>query len=204
VDSLVLDPDRDMTRKPPRLEDVSIKSRMAALADCVAPPALAHCHQARVMVISNRKKELGVGHGSIGFIVGYGMDGNPIVRLEYHVLPPGVERGSWGLHDMGDTWIEVACPPVQFTARVLSAPGVLAVRMQVPLVLGWSSTIHMSQSLRVSEAVLDLSECFEAGMVHTAMSRVPVKTELHIKSSAPSRLFADPCALKMYDECRRL
>jgi len=79
VESLVLDPDRDMNRKSPRLEDVSIKSRMAALADRVAQPALAHCLQARVMVIVNRKKELGVWHGSIGFIVGYGMHGNPIV-----------------------------------------------------------------------------------------------------------------------------
>lgn len=70
--------------------------------------------------------------------------------------------------------------------------------------LGWASTIHISQSLSISEAVLDLSEFFEAGMVHTAMSWVPVKTKLHIKSFAPSRLFAHPCALKMYDECRQL
>jgi len=205
VDTVELDPDRDMSRKVPNLESVSANTRAAALADCVAPPALAHCLHARVMFTSNRKKELGVCHGSIGFIVGYDeTDGSPIVRLENHALPAGVQRGSLGLRDMGDTWIEVACPAVQFTARVLASPGVLAVRMQVPLVLGWASTIHMSQSLSISEAVLDLSECFEAGMVHTALSRVPNKTQLHIKSFSAGRLFADRSAMKLYDEWRRL
>jgi len=137
--------------------------------------------------------------------VGYDeSDGSPIVRLENQVLPAGVQRGCWGLRDMGGSWIEVACPPVEFAARVLAVPGVLAVRTQVPLVLGWASTIHMSQSLSISEAVLDLAECFEAGMVHTALSRVPDKARLHIKSFAASRLFADQRALTLYDEWRRL
>jgi len=205
IDTLQLDPDRDVTRKAPRLESVNVKTMTAALADCVAPRALAHCLHARVMVITNRKKELGVCHGSIGCIVGYDeSDGSPIVRLDNHVLPVGIQRGCWGLRDMGDSWIEVACPPVDFTARVLAAPGVLAVRTQVPLVLGWASTIHMSQSLSISEAVLDLAECFEAGMVHTALSRVPDKARLHIKSFAAGRLFADQRALKFYKEWRRL
>jgi len=205
VDTVQLDPDRDMSLRRPNLERVNSKTRTAALADCVATPALAHCLHARVMVITNRKKDLGVCHGSIGYIVDYDKtDGSPIVRLENHVLPAGIERGNWGLRDMGDTWIEVACPPVDFTARVLAAPGVLAVRTQVPLVLGWASTIHMSQSLSISEAVLDLSECFEAGMVHTALSRVPDKARLHIKSFASGRLFADQGALKLYHEWRRL
>jgi len=205
VDSLQLDPDRDMSRTAPRLEAVIKKTMVAALADCVAPRALAHCLHARVMVIANRKKELGVCHGSIGCIVGYEVsDGSPIVRLENHVLPAGVQRGCWGLHDMGDSWIEVACPPVDFPARVLAVPGVLAVRTEVPLVLGLASTIHMSQSLSISEAVLDLAECFEAGMMHTALCRVPDKERLHIKSFAASRLFADKRALKLYDEWRRL
>jgi len=205
VDTVQLDPDRDMSRTTPRLESVSAKSRAAALADCVASPSLAHCLHAQVMVITNRKKDLGVCHGSIRCIVAYDeTDGSPIVRLENHVLPAGIERGCWGLHDVGETWIEVACPPIDFTARVLAAPGVLAVRTQVPLVLGWASTIHMSQSLSISEAVLDLAECFEAGMVHTALSRVPDKARLHIKSFAASRLFADQRALKFYMEWRRL
>jgi len=205
VDGLQLDPDRDMSGTQPVLDKVSDRTRAAALADCVAPPVLAHCLHARVMVISNRSKDLGVCHGSIGFIVAYDeADGSPVVRFDNHVLPPGIERGSGGLRDMGDTWIEVALPPAKFTARVLAAPGVLAVRMQVPLVLGWASTIHLSQSLSISEAVLELSECFEAGMVNTALSRVPDKARLHIRSFSAGRLFADQAALKLYEEWRRL
>jgi len=123
------------------------------------------------------------------------------VRLENHVLPAGIERGKWGLRDKGDTWIEVAFPAVTFTARVLAAPGVLEVRTQVPLVLGWASTIHISKSLSISEEVPDLSE---AGMVHTALSRVPEKARLHVKSFSAGRLFSDRCALKLYNEWRRL
>jgi len=204
VDTVELDPDRDMTRPAPLLSKVSALTRSAALADCVAPLSMAHCLHARVMIITNRKKDLGVCHGSIGYIVAYDKDGSPIVRLDNHLLPEGIERGNWGLHDVGDTWIEVVCPPVSFTARVLAAPGALAVRTQVPLVLGWASTIHMSQSLSISEAVLDLSECFEAGMVHTAFSRVPDKARLHILSFAAGRLFADQRALKLYHDWRRL
>jgi len=127
--------------------------------------------------------------------VAYEPDGTPVVRLENHVLPAGVERGAFGLRNAGATWIEVLCPPVPFTARLLAHPGLQAVRTQVPFVVGWADTIHMSQSLSVSEAVLDLAECFEPGMVNTAINRVPDKASLFIKSFTPSRIIADPLAL---------
>jgi len=204
VDDVEEDPDRDASLPLPALGAVSAQSRKAALVDCVAPAAVPHCLQARVIINNNRRKALGVCHGSVGFISSYEADGTPVVRLDNHELPSGVDRGQAGLHDAGDTWIEVLCPPVKFTARILAYPGALAVRLQVPFVLGWATTIHMSQSLSISRAVLDLAECFEAGMVQTALSRVPTKSGLSIKSFAASRLRADQVALKMYREWRRL
>ena len=203
-DDVEVDPDRDVTGRLPKPGNVPELSRKAALSDCVAPPTVPHCLRARVMIVNNRMQPLGVCHGSIGYIVGYELDGTPVVRLDNHVLPPGVQRGSWGLRDAGDNWLEVLCPPVKFTARLLSFPGLLATRTQVPFVLGWATTIHMSQSLSISSAVLDLAHCFEAGMAQTAISRVPTKEGLFFKSFCASRLYANPLVLQKYGEWRRL
>jgi len=204
VDVAIIDKDRDTAAAQPVLPRVSAPTIRAALMDCVAPPSIAHCLHARVMITTNRMSSLGVTHGSTGFISKYGLDGVPVVRLEKHPLPLGVERGAPGLHDAGDDWIEVMCGPVQFTARILAHPGVLAERSQLPFVLGWATTIHMSQSLTISAAVVDLHKAFEAGMVHTALGRVPTKGSLYIKSFSAGRLFADPVALRVYREWRRL
>lgn len=204
VDSVAVDVDRDVDLPRPDLEAVSVWSRNAALSDCVAPKVVSHCLQARVMVTSNRMKDLGVCHGSAGVIVAYQDDGVAVVRFEDHPPPAGMERGQSGLLNCGDTWIELACPPVEFMARLFSTPGAVAVRTQVPFVLGWACTVHMSQSLTLSSAVLDLKAAFEAGMVHTALGRVSDKERLYIKSFVASRLFADQLALKMYRQCSRL
>jgi len=204
VDKVVFDPDRDMTVSPAEPDTVSKETLRAALHDCVAPPTVPHCLHARVKIINNRKQALGICHGSIGELVGYESDGTLVVRLENHALPDGIERGDLGLRNAGDTCIEVLCPPVPFTARVLAYPGLQAVRNQVPFVLGWADTIHMSQSLSISEAVLDLVDCFEPGMVNTAISRVPNKASLFIKSFSPSRIIADPLALSKYRGWKRL
>ena len=204
VDSVAIDKDRDVDLAMPNISKVSIGSRNAALSDCVAPKVVAHCLHARVLVTSNRMKHLGVCHGSAGRIVAYDDVGAPVVRFENHPPPAGIERGQAGMLDSGDTWIDLACPPVEFTARLFSTPGAVAVRMQVPFVLGWACTVHMSQSLTLSSAVLDLKAAFEAGMVHTALGRVSDKSRLYVKSFEPSRLFADQVALGKYREWARL
>lgn len=85
-------------------------------------------------------------------------------------------------------------------AGLLSAPGGVAVRTQVPSLLGWGCAVHRSQSLTLSSAVLDLWAAFEAGMVHTALGQVPDKERLYVKSFVGSRLLADRGALKKYRE----
>lgn len=182
VESVELDPDRNMTLSKPAIEDVSEQSLKAALTECIAPPTVQYCLRARVMMITNRKKQLGVRHGSAEFISIYQPDGTAVVRMENHVLPAGVQRGSYGRLDAGDTWVMVACPPVKFFSRLHSCAGALAVRTQVPFVLGWASTILTSQSWSTSRAVLDLAESFNAGMDKTTISRVPTREGLHIIS----------------------
>jgi len=49
-------------------------------------------------------------------------------------------------------------------------------------VLGWSSTVHRSQCVTLSEAVLDVGDAFGAGMVLAAMSRVSDKRRMYVRS----------------------
>jgi len=205
VDGVKVDSNRQNVSHEVDLKSVSAHSRDAALMDCVAPRCVQHCHRARVMLITNHFLSLGLFHGSIGRIVDYdGDEGAPVLRFEDHEVVPGTRVGSLGVRDAGADWIEVLCPAIEFEARIFSRPGVLAVRQQVPFVLGWAITVHRSQSLTLSEAVLDLSEAFGAGMVLAAISRVPDKRRMHVRSFSGSRLLADRAAMQLYHESPRL
>lgn len=74
----------------------------------------------------------------------------------------------------------------------------------MPFFLGWGITVHSSQSLSLSGAVLDIAQAFGAGMVSAAISRVADKKRMYVKSSMRSHLFADPVAIKFYREGSRL
>jgi len=200
VDSVAVDRDRDGQVVEPNVDNASVYAMRAALSDCVAPSSVAHGLHAQVMLVDNRRKELGLTHGSIGSITSYNLAGTAVVRFEDNPPPPGPWPTELGVVNAGETWVEVECPPVDFTARILSSPGTLAVRRQVPFVLGWAIIIHMAKSLTLSEAVLDLNMSLKAGMVNSAVSRVETKERMYVKSFTPSRLFADPLVLALYDQ----
>jgi len=179
-DSVRPDKGRDEETAAPLLRGVSDAAMRAALADCVAPRVVTHCVQARVMYTSNAKHVLGTFHGSIGYLSMYLPDGTAVVRFPDTPLPKDVRLHSMGVRDAGETWIDVECPFVEYEAPLLSCPGAVAVRKQMQLVLDWAITIHRSQSLTLSEAVLDLRTAFVAGMVHAAVSRVSDRERLYI------------------------
>lgn len=204
VESVQEDKDRDVNRPAPALLRISSHSRDAALFDCVAPRRVPHCQGARVMLTTNAFFSLGLYHGSIGTLASYESDGTPVVPFAQHVLPPGVGRGMHGVHDAGENWIKVACPPVNFEARILSHPGAVAVRCQVPFVLGWAITVHRSQSLTLSEAVLHIANAFGPGMVNAAIRRVVDKRRMYVKSFSGNRVLADASSLAYYRDSTRL
>lgn len=204
VDTVEQEKDRDQGCPAVDLRRITEHSRNAALVDCVAPRCVLHCLHARVMLTNNQYLALGLYHGSIGTVSSYKEDGTPVVRFEHHTLPQGVDRGIRGVHDAGADWLEVECPPVAFEMRMLAHPGAVAIRRQVPFVLGWGITVHRSQSLSLSEAVLDIGQAFGAGMVNAAISRVGDKKRMHVKSFSGSRLVADPDAVQFYREGLRL
>lgn len=139
-DTVVVDKDADV---PPTV-DVGLvpdASRDAALFDCVAPRRVPHCRGARVMLTTNVHLALGLHHGSIGVVSGYTVSSAAIVRFEGIGLPAGYKRGTHGVHDAGDLWLEIECAPVKHEAKILAYPGMLAERHQVPFVLGWGISV---------------------------------------------------------------
>ena len=204
VDTVKQDPSRDRSVCPVDPKTVSGHARDAALIDCVAPRVVQHCRGARVMLTWNHFLGLGLYHGSIGNVVGYETDGTPVVRFDDHEVVETTRSGVQGVHAAGANWLEVLCPAIEYEARILSRPESVASRLQVPFVLGWAITVHRSQSLTLSEAVLDVGAAFGAGMVLAAMSRVPDKRRMHVRSFCGSRLIADRAAMHLYQTSPRL
>jgi len=56
---------------------------------------------------------LGLHQGSIGVLMSYTAARVPIVRFEGVALPMGHHRGSHGVDDAGDMWLDVECAPVK-------------------------------------------------------------------------------------------
>ncbi|KAE8217560.1 hypothetical protein CF319_g8375 [Tilletia indica] len=53
-------------------------------------------------------------------------------------------------------------------------------RRQVPLALGWATTIHKAQGLSASNCIVDLRQIFAPGQLYVALSRVPSRDRLQL------------------------
>lgn len=104
VHSVVADTDHQTAPLPCAIAGVSMHSRQAALPDSLALPAVRHALGARLMLVANRRRDLGLCRGSIGQIASYTAGGVAVVRFGNKPLPHGMLCGSMGLLDAGDTW----------------------------------------------------------------------------------------------------
>jgi len=76
---------------------------------------------------------------------------------------------------------------------------VLAAVTQIPLRLAWAITIHKSQGMSLTEAHLDLSDCFEYGQGYVALSRLRQLTGLTLSGLNDRALEVHP-QIKEQDE----
>lgn len=69
--------------------------------------------------------------------------------------------------------VELICKE-SFTSEVIRGRRsyVLAKRVQVPLLLGWATTIHKAQGQTLDSVVVDLASVRQHGQVYVALSRV--------------------------------
>lgn len=78
------------------------------------------------------------------------------------------------------------------------------VLFQGPFVLGWAITVHRSQSLTLSEPVLDIAGALGTGMITAAICRVGDRNRMHVQSIPGNSLLADSAAVKFHDDGTRL
>lgn len=136
---------------------------------------------ARVMFLSNYKPEdseeyLWV-NGSLGTVVDYRRS-IPIVELDDSGQRVDVPKHVWKLTD----WADVE----------------LARFEQIPLKLAYGVTIHKSQGLTLTQAVIDCKKIFADGQAYVALSRVKSSEGLFLMNWNPRLVRADQEAVQWY------
>lgn len=117
--------------------------------NCLSPEMLTLKEGASVMFTRNNF-EVGYVNGTLGTVVGFEVNGNPIVKTKSGRRIEAAE-GEWSITD---------------------GPKILAQVKQIPLRLAWAITVHKSQGMSLDAAVIDLSQAFEYGQGYVALSRV--------------------------------
>ena len=111
---------------------------------------------AQVMLTRNKDLDRGLVNGSRGVVERFVLDADgdqvPIVRFDNGLVEKIAKAESVRYNPQGDQ-------------------GCL-VRKQVPITLAWAVTVHKSQGVTLTRALLDISSAFEYGQCYVALSRV--------------------------------
>ncbi|MCK9356358.1 MAG: PIF1 family DEAD/DEAH box helicase [Dehalococcoidia bacterium] len=124
----------------------------------------------RVLLVANVDTDSGLCNGAAGLVIGFehgsrrGHDGNtasePLPVVQFLRTVYTVERHMWSLKDGADR--------------------VLASIQQIPLILGWSLTIHKAQGMTLDTVAAEISGCFARGQTYVALSRTRTLAGLRI------------------------
>ncbi len=126
--------------------DVLIQNMKRA---CLAPEILQLKKGAQVMFVRNNY-ELGYVNGTMGKVVSFTENDDPIVELESRKQVT-VSLAHW---------------------TIMEDEKIIAQLTQIPLRLAWAITVHKSQGMTLDSAIIDLSKSFIQGMGYVALSRV--------------------------------
>jgi ATP-dependent DNA helicase PIF1 len=148
-------------------ENHSGKHTLQGMVDKKMPSVLQLKVGAQVMLCRNMLSK-GLVNGSRGIVVGF------------RIVPAGVDIPS-----------SYECPVVMFDNgtcmevrmySIFQGTGDCALkRYQIPLKLAWAITVHKSQGMTLSRAVLMVQNAFECGQVYVALSRVQSLEGLWVK-----------------------
>lgn len=135
---------------------------------------------ALVMCTFNIDMDRDICNGTQGVVVGFEEKGElivPVVRFEN-----GVEMSVELVEIQSEEYPCVSC-------------------CQIPLTLAWATTIHKSQGMTLTAAVIDLGRnIFAEGQAYVALSRVRSLEGLYLLDFDPSRIRANPRVTAFYEQ----
>jgi ATP-dependent DNA helicase PIF1 len=156
-----------------------------ALRACLVAPRLELKEGAQVVLLKNLDVRRGLVNGSQGRVTRFVRSASgkaagqevPIVKF-YCGVERMVEPEKWELK---------------------SGERAVGSRTQLPLALGWATTIHKSQGMTLDCALINLAECFECGQAYVAISRVRSLDGLFLLSLDRAAIRAHPSVVRFYD-----
>ncbi|GJJ78195.1 ATP-dependent DNA helicase PIF1 [Entomortierella parvispora] len=176
---------------------------------CVAPTKLELKVGAQVMLLRNQNGGIGgLVNGSIGIVVEYtrrpadnvrlGSDDKPLPSLNsYGELLPRIrfmlEGGRSSEMVVGREEWSMELPDGEVVAR----------RVQIPLCLAWSLSIHKAQGQTLTKVRVDLAKVFEKGQAYVALSRATSLEGLQVLNFHPQKVMVHPKVVTFYENlCR--
>jgi len=148
---------------------------------------------ARVMAVKNDTSHHWV-NGSLGHVTGLGDDHVEVHfdrgRVSHIVKPQAWEKIRYEWNESGNSVV----------ANVVGAYS------QIPLILGWSTTIHKAQGLTLEDVRIDIGRgAFASGQAYVALSRARTLEGLSLaRPLRPDDFFIDPAILEHEGELGRL
>jgi len=87
----------------------------------------------------------------------------------------------------------------EITADTKKKKHVIAGRVQLPLAVAYSLSVHKSQGLTISHLEVDLRGIFTTGQMYVALSRAKTISGLIVKNFSPSQIQVDPRVLEWHN-----
>ncbi|GJJ78194.1 ATP-dependent DNA helicase PIF1 [Entomortierella parvispora] len=176
---------------------------------CIAPTKLEIKVGAQVMLLRNQSGgKGGLVNGSIGIVVSF-------TRME----ADNVRRGSNGKRLPSLNKPDEMLPRVKFVleggeeqhmivgreewSMELPDGKVVARRIQIPLCLAWSLSIHKAQGQTLPKVRVDLTKVFEKGQAYVALSRATNLEGLQVLNFSPYKVMVHPKVVTFYENLRR-
>lgn len=142
-------------------------------------------------------------------------DKENISSMDNSILNENIERKKAYLNSLHQSSNKIKYPLVRFllpdgynTREVLVEPeewtvedeheNVLVRRVQLPLILAWSLSIHKSQGQTLPKVKVDLKRVFERGQAYVALSRAVSRKGLQVLNFDRSKILAHPKVNEFY------
>lgn len=155
---------------------------------------------AQVMLVANINVPLGLCNGTRGVVVGFSdhVEGVQSVRVHRGLLKP-LPRVRFMLKN--GEHMECDVLPYAWENKTHNEH---ATFIQIPLILGWATTIHKSQGMSLTKVEMSLESAFADGQVYVALSRATgLDGHLYIKSLNPKKIKTNAKVKEFYDGGRK-